>query len=243
MTSYAARNAGHTSQDYNLFFSNQHLGISQYSNGDGLNYLYSNGQVQYQPVASPCPSYSPAYMPGQSTPSSPLYMPTASAGALQYQSLRAPTLPSQSRPLSRPYYATTSSGERNVGAQHPCPTLEVAVMEMTEEQHSPNADTKLSEPIVPPLPGFPDVHEFDELMKRLYSCFPCILTISNWNPRYVEDLSPKKQDKALIHARRAANIKSVLIDKKTTTIESAQFRCVLLFFQTRCPIQSSSGVS
>jgi hypothetical protein len=43
---------------------------------------------------------------------------------------------------------------------------------------------------------------------------------------YVQDLSPKKQDKALIHARRAANIKHVLIDKKTTAIESAQFRSV-----------------
>jgi hypothetical protein len=41
---------------------------------------------------------------------------------------------------------------------------------------------------------------------------------------YVQDLSPKKQDKALINARRAANIRHVLIDKKTTSIESAQFR-------------------
>jgi hypothetical protein len=41
---------------------------------------------------------------------------------------------------------------------------------------------------------------------------------------YVQDLSPKKQDKALIHAKRAANIRTVLIDKKTTAVESAQFR-------------------
>lgn len=167
MTSYAARTAGHAGQDYNnLFYSNQHLGTSQYSNGDGLNYLYGNGQVQYQPVASPCSSYSPAYMPGQSVPSSPLYMPNASALALQYQNLRPPTLPSQSRPLARPYYAPSNSGERNVGARHHCSPHEGAIMEVTEEQHSPNADTRLSEPILPPLPGFPDVHEFDELMKR-----------------------------------------------------------------------------
>ena len=42
--------------------------------------------------------------------------------------------------------------------------------------------------------------------------------------RYVAGLSPKKQDKALIHARRAANIRAVLVDKKTTAVESAQFR-------------------
>jgi hypothetical protein len=41
---------------------------------------------------------------------------------------------------------------------------------------------------------------------------------------YVHDLSPKKQDKALIHAKRATNIRTVLIDKKTTAVESAQFR-------------------
>ncbi|KAK5056649.1 hypothetical protein LTR84_012181 [Exophiala bonariae] len=85
-------------------------------------------------------------------------------------------------------------------------------MELTEEQSSPNAETMLSEPITPIPVGYPDVHEFDELMRR-----------------YVHDLSPKKQDKALIHASRAANIKSVLIDKKTTSIESAQFRRVAPF--------------
>lgn len=42
--------------------------------------------------------------------------------------------------------------------------------------------------------------------------------------RYVSGLSPKKQDKALISARRAKNIRTVLLDRKATGIESAQFR-------------------
>lgn len=37
----------------------------------------------------------------------------------------------------------------------------------------------------------------------------------------------KKQDKALIHAKRARNIRTVLIDPKDTAVESAQFRYVL----------------
>lgn len=41
---------------------------------------------------------------------------------------------------------------------------------------------------------------------------------------YVDDLSVKKQDKALIHAKRARNIRTVLIDPKDTAVESAQFR-------------------
>ncbi|KAL4879993.1 hypothetical protein BJY04DRAFT_208284 [Aspergillus karnatakaensis] len=76
-----------------------------------------------------------------------------------------------------------------------------------ESQDSRNEDTMLSEPIIPPLEGFPNVKEFDKLVKS-----------------YVDDLSVKKQDKALIHAKRARNIRTVLIDPKDTAIESAQFR-------------------
>ena len=35
-----------------------------------------------------------------------------------------------------------------------------------ESQESPNEDTMLSEPVIPPLDGFPDVREFDRLMNR-----------------------------------------------------------------------------
>ncbi|KAF9882651.1 hypothetical protein FE257_005807 [Aspergillus nanangensis] len=76
-----------------------------------------------------------------------------------------------------------------------------------ESQDSRNEGTMLSEPVIPPLDGFPSVREFDQLMKS-----------------YVDDLSIKKQDKALIHARRARNIRTVLMDPKDTAIESAQFR-------------------
>ncbi|EZG05502.1 hypothetical protein H106_04544 [Trichophyton rubrum CBS 735.88] len=76
-----------------------------------------------------------------------------------------------------------------------------------EAQESCNEQTVLSEPVIPALEGFPDVREFDQLMKS-----------------YVDDLSVKKQDKALIHSRRARNIKIVLTDPKDTAIESAQFR-------------------
>ncbi|KAJ5813880.1 uncharacterized protein N7503_000630 [Penicillium pulvis] len=76
-----------------------------------------------------------------------------------------------------------------------------------EDQGSHNEGTMLSEAVVPPLDGFPDVKEFDQLMQS-----------------YVNELSVKKQDKALIHAKRARNIKNVLMEPKDTAIESAQFR-------------------
>ncbi|KAJ6000096.1 hypothetical protein N7481_000505 [Penicillium waksmanii] len=76
-----------------------------------------------------------------------------------------------------------------------------------ENQESRNEGTMLSEAVIPALNGFPDVKEFDQLMQS-----------------YVDDLSVKKQDKALIHAKRARNIRTVLIDPKDTAVESAQFR-------------------
>ncbi|CRG83237.1 hypothetical protein PISL3812_00588 [Talaromyces islandicus] len=76
-----------------------------------------------------------------------------------------------------------------------------------ENQESFNEDSMLSEPVCPPLDGFPNVEEFDDLMKS-----------------YVNDLSIKKQDKALINAKRAHNIRIVLDNPKDTGIESAQFR-------------------
>jgi hypothetical protein len=49
----------------------------------------------------------------------------------------------------------------------------------------------------------------------------------------VDDLSVKKQDKALIHAKRARNIQTVLMNPKDTAVESAQFRLVFSFFILR----------
>ncbi|KIV92858.1 hypothetical protein PV10_04122 [Exophiala mesophila] len=123
--------------------------------------------------------------------------------------MRAPTLPSQSRPLStRSYFSSPMSLDRSAHPQQLCSMpQEYAQLDLTEDQDSGNSKTMLSEPVHPALEGFPDVHAFDNLMDR-----------------YVKELSPKKQDKALIHAARAANIKTVLLDKKTTQIESAQFR-------------------
>ncbi|KAJ5827603.1 hypothetical protein N7447_004366 [Penicillium robsamsonii] len=76
-----------------------------------------------------------------------------------------------------------------------------------ESQESHNEAILLSEEIVPALSGFPDVKEFDQLVQN-----------------YIEGLSNQKQDKALIHAKRARNISTVLIDPKNTAVESAQFR-------------------
>jgi hypothetical protein len=162
--------APRSSQDYNTFSYDQHLAMPHYSNGSGLSYLYPNGQIQYQTVSTPCSTFPPAYASTPGPSGTSMYMPTSSGHPFHYFPTNArvpPTLPSQSRayPVSSNY--TTTSAHRSLSQhQRLASPHEYIPMDGTECQDSPNQDTMLSEPIVPPLDGYPDVQEFDELMKR-----------------------------------------------------------------------------
>jgi hypothetical protein len=166
MTEYASR----ASLDHNSIPYHQQLAMAHYSNGNGLSYLYGNGQVPYQTVSTPCPTYSPSYAPPQGTIATPLYVPSSSGQQFPYSfaSTRvAPPLPSQSRTYSLgSHYGSVST--LHTSSHHPrlASPREYSPMDGTECQDSLNQDTMLSEPVVPALEGYPDVHEFDELMKR-----------------------------------------------------------------------------
>jgi hypothetical protein len=168
MTEYAPR----TSQDYNFLPYNQHVAMSHYSNGNGLSYLYGNGQIPYQTAHSPCSPYSSSYGTAHGSSTSSLYIPTTSAHHYRYSLAPSglPTLPSQYRatPLNTQYGPSVT--QRPVP---PPPRLvsprEYESMDSTEGQESPNSETMLSEPVVPPLEGYPDVKEFDKLMKKYVS--------------------------------------------------------------------------
>ncbi|KAK5951107.1 hypothetical protein OHC33_007860 [Knufia fluminis] len=184
--------------------------MPHYQSSGGLNYMTGPQHAQYSPISTTYSGYTSPYL-ATSASQAAYYLPTSTTASMPY-SVRPPprsaTLPSQHRILSRAGYCPPSTQSQH--ATHlPLRTsmaAEFSIMD-TEEQDSVNSGTMKSEPIEPPLQGYPNVDAFDNLMKD-----------------YVAQLSPKKQDKALIHARRAANIRTVLIDKKTTSVESAQFR-------------------
>ncbi|KAF4770807.1 hypothetical protein HAV15_012818 [Penicillium sp. str.  len=93
--------------------------------------------------------------------------------------------------------------------QHSAPQSSLSPGLLYMSEHSLD-DPRLHHPPqakCPRLAASPDVKEFDQLMQN-----------------YIDDLSKQKQDKALIHAERARNIRTVLIDPKDTAVESAQFR-------------------
>lgn len=143
---------------------------------------------------------------------------------LQYtseHSIPSMTTPDDPRLHHSPQYVTQS---RYLQASRYLPRDSLGDVEI-ESQESRNEATLLSEAVVPPLSGFPDVKEFDQLMQKWVLCDMSLLCLKLIDSSsYVEDLSIKKQDKALIYAKRARNIRTVLIDPKDTAVESAQFR-------------------
>ncbi len=165
MIEYAPRG----SQDQNPFYSNPQFGMSHYPNGS---YFYNGGHIQYPTVNGSYPTYSQSYLPTQNGPSTSMYMPTTTSMGMQYQTLppARDVLPQQPRTMS---YSTCQSSTLPTQRQAPPhPRLALGTdfnlnsMADIESQDSFNQDTMLSEPMVPPLEGYPDVKEFDELMRR-----------------------------------------------------------------------------
>ncbi|PGH10969.1 hypothetical protein AJ80_07326 [Polytolypa hystricis UAMH7299] len=197
----------HRSQDSRRYSGAAGLAMPhQYSSGEEQNYVYSNNnqyvtQSSYNPYASQMlASYSQQHSPVTSDAShlsshysSPqsLYAPSPQPSVLPHGYQYTQQYSSHSRyPSTHRYFAHEAFREPDIEAQESC-----------------NENTMQSEPVIPALEGFPNVQEFDQLMKS-----------------YVDELSVKKQDKALIHAKRARNIRMVLLDPKDTAVESAQFR-------------------
>ncbi|KAN0075987.1 hypothetical protein V8E54_007257 [Elaphomyces granulatus] len=193
-----------SSQAHDNYIINQNLSVSDcYDRTETHDFGYDTPSqysvVHHQPF-SPYPSpYNPSYS----------HPPT---------SILPSTMSSQNsspRPLSQPHtqgfqhpHQYYLSPPRYLNGPRYFPLCDTLNENDVESQESQNEDSMTSEPVVPSLEGFPNVEEFDQLMKS-----------------YVNDLSVKKQDKALIHAKRARNIRTVLVDPKDTAVESAQFRC------------------
>ncbi|KAL4915566.1 hypothetical protein BDW62DRAFT_219267 [Aspergillus aurantiobrunneus] len=174
------------------YFINPHVSLPvPSSHGESHDFEPSSYHFPQHHFSSYAPHFSLPY--NQTSISSHHVQATSMAPIPDHASLHHPTqcMP-QPRYLQGPAYL---------------PLHEALAETELETQDSRNEDTMLSEPVIPPLDGFPNVKEFDKLVKS-----------------YVDDLSVKKQDKALIHAKRARNIRTVLIDPKDTAIESAQFR-------------------
>jgi hypothetical protein len=162
MTEYTPRNG----QELNSLLANAHLVMPHYSSNGGASYIYSNGQVPYQTINSVYPTYTTTYSPNNSIAQ---FTPETSQMAVHYQqnpSHLAASL-SQSRSLAQTQYPPSRpSTQRYSYANRAALQHDSYSMVDTEDQDSVNRDTMLSEPVSPILEGYPDVKEFDLLMRR-----------------------------------------------------------------------------
>ena len=163
MTEYTPRN----SQDLNPLLTNSHLVMSHYSNTNVASYMYTNGQIPYPTTNTLYPTYTTSYSPTNGTTQFPT---DSSQMALQYQqsSTQYPTALSQQRVLAQSQYlpSRTTSVQRYCYSNRPAMGPDVYPLADTEEQTSFNQETMLSEPYIPVQEGYPDVKEFDQLMRR-----------------------------------------------------------------------------
>lgn len=208
----------------------------QYTRNENHDLLYDNNNQQtfpqpgfhsYNPQSFSSYTAQPVVPPGshqmnsQYSTASSVFTPSPSHQHLTPRGYQCPQY------ISHPRY---SQSPRFIPLQETLHETEI------ESQSSCNEDTRSSEPVVPPLDGFPDVNEFDQLVRRYKSChiyyhLGNFYTLADYvYGSYVDDLSVKKQDKALIHARRARNIRAVLMDPKDTAVESAQFRYLMQYY-------------
>ena len=163
MTEYTPRN----SQDLNPLLASSHLVMSHNSNNSGASYMYNNSQIPYTTINTLYPTYTTTYSPSHSTTPFPT---ESSHMALQYQQSSAhySTTLSQQRTLAQSQYlpTRTSSNQRYCYSNRSAMGQDAYSLADTEEQTSFNENSMLSEPVVPPLEGYPDVQEFDQLMRR-----------------------------------------------------------------------------
>lgn len=166
MDDYKKRN--HHEQD--SYLVNQQLAMShQYTRNEDHDLLYdnSNQQTFQQPGFH---SYNPQSL------SSYTAQPVISSGGHQLSSQYSTTSsvftssPSHQHLTPRGYQCPQYMSHPRYSHSPRFIPLQDALHETEiESQASSNEDTRASEPVIPPLDGFPDVNEFDLLVRRYLS--------------------------------------------------------------------------
>lgn len=156
-------------QDLGQAYNNVHHHVQQYPPSSGLSYVTNNNYMQYSHIPT---SYSPfpTSYASSSSPSQGPFMFTYSANNPMPYSVQPPprnaTLPSQHRTFSRTYGSSAIHSHHPTNQTYIRTPTDYSMLQETEEQTSVNSESGRSEPMEPPLDGYPDVNEFDDLMKQ-----------------------------------------------------------------------------
>lgn len=152
------------SHELNHLYTNSHHTMPHYQSPSSVSYMAAN--VQYSPVATTYSGYSPTYHSSSHHVQPMMYMGNAAGSSMGYHVRpppRSATLPSQHKIVSPTSYYPPSSHNQHLQLRHALPS-DFTILD-TEEQSSENSETMRSEAVEPPLPGYPNVDDFEDLMK------------------------------------------------------------------------------
>jgi hypothetical protein len=170
MTSYTPPRS---SQDSNSFMASAQLTIPHYANNDNINYNYSP-HPHYDNVSPACSTYATSFISSQNRDTHYLSDNLQMAAQYPYSSPHLGNNISSRRASAQ----TSSAHSYQQLSQHPLsqsprysnPHDHYQSSDI-ESQESVNENTMLSEPVLPPLDGFPDIQEFDMVIHRLVLVF------------------------------------------------------------------------
>lgn len=149
-----------TGQEYDAYYTQSTSNLTHYGSSQAFSYNQNHGHLTYSPTTLQVSGYPTPYYYSTASNQSYMYNPTTSASIWQVAPpSRSATVPSQTHSLTRPQVHQST-----VPMRHPVPA-DYLLFE-TEDQESSNADTMESEPIDPPMSGYPDVRAFDMLMQE-----------------------------------------------------------------------------
>lgn len=152
-----------------------HHNLQPYSTTGALGYVSNNSYMQYSTIPATYSPFSAAFTPTSGTSQGAIVFSYSGgspylAGSSMPYSVQPPprsaTLPSQPRVFSRGYSSSTVGPHHSTSPMFIRPPFDYSLLQETEEQDSVNRDSGQSEPIEPALEGYPDVNEFDDLMRQ-----------------------------------------------------------------------------
>lgn len=155
-------------QDLGQLYNGVHHNLQHYPPSSGLSYVTNNSYMQYPNIPTTYSPFSAAYTSSPS-PSQAAFMFSYSGNNMPYSVQpppRSATLPSQHRVFSRNYNSSIMHPHNSANHMFIRASIDLSMLQETEEQDSVNRESGRSEPIEPPLEGYPDVTEFDDLMKQ-----------------------------------------------------------------------------
>lgn len=144
------------------------LGIRHAAATEASSVMGSQAMVEackFPPVATMYTSYSPAYLPPSNTSRGAIYPPASINIPVSYSEQATSRSAIPHRTVSRNGYHSLTAQYQH--SKHlPLRSLKAADLSITDtDQESVNLDTVKSETINPPLPGYPSVEKFDDLVR------------------------------------------------------------------------------